>query len=200
MQTKLHLIKTHIMETTTEQLEIIAKAINQTKENVHHQRPYYLLWGWLVVVSSGLHFALLEFTDFTMPWLPWMIVMPVGGIVSAILGYKQEKTAAYKTYLDRALSIIWISLGIGFIVAVVACVLKGVSPSIFTLLLAGIGTFASGRIMKFKPLVVGGILLFAGSIACLFLDPSYQLLVNAIAIFLGYIIPATLIKSPNGEA
>ena len=32
------------MMETTEHLEIADKAINQTRENVHQQNPYYLLW------------------------------------------------------------------------------------------------------------------------------------------------------------
>ncbi|MEO0403681.1 MAG: hypothetical protein AAF193_02305 [Bacteroidota bacterium] len=187
-------------QTANEQLQIISEAIRSTKNNIGNQRIFYVMWGWLVVISSLAHFGMLKM-HYAMPWLPWMILMPIGGILAAILGRRQKQSASYQTYLDRALSLMWISLGIGFIAAVVVSIVLRVSPSIFTLILAGIGTLASGLITKFRPLQLGGIVLLAGGITCAFIPMEWQLLVNAGAIVFGYLLPAYMIKGEsNGIA
>ena len=69
-----------------------------------------------------------------------------------------------------------------------------IQPTIFVLLIAGIGTVVSGLIMKFNPLTISGVLFFVFAIASIFVDKSTILLINTIAILTGYLIPAYLLK------
>tara|TARA_R110002033_G_C3865283_1_gene236822 strand:+ start:148 stop:717 length:570 start_codon:yes stop_codon:yes gene_type:complete len=179
--------------TPTESLKVISEAINQTKENIKDQSFYYIMWGWLISIASFTHYVLL-FKDFKQSYLPWLILMPIGWIVSITYAMKKEKSLKYETYLDVFLKNLWIVIGISFIGIIFISSSLKVNPTSFILLLAGIGTLVSGLTMKFKPLSIGGIMLFIFSIVSLFVGNSETLLVNGIAIIFGYLIPAYLLK------
>ena len=178
-----------------ESLDIISDAIQKTKENIKEQSFYYLLWGWLVPIAAIMNYLILNFSVFKYPYLPWAILMPLGGIITMVYSIKYYKYKSYETYLSVFLKYLWIVLGVSFILIVFISLILKVSPTILTLLLAGIGTLISGLTMKFKPLIWGGILFFLFSLTSIFVDDSLKLLINAIAVIIGYLIPAYILKS-----
>jgi hypothetical protein len=60
-----------------------------------------------------------------------------------------------------------------------------------------LGTFVSGMILKFKPLVIGGVLCWLLTIVSLFVNFDYQLLLAGAAILCSYIIPGHLLRTAN---
>ncbi|WP_194851203.1 hypothetical protein [Nonlabens antarcticus] len=180
-----------------ESLNIIAKAINQTRNNIKDQSFYYILWGWLISIASLANFILISFTEFQYAYLPWLVLVPIGWVGSIWYSVKAEKSKNYETYFEVFLKYLWIVLGISFIVAVFISISLQINPTTFVLLLAGIGTLVSGLTMKFKPLSIGGISLVFFAVATLFVDSSYMLLINSIAVVTGYLIPAYLLKNAN---
>ena len=60
-------------------------------------------------------------------------------------------------------------------------------------LLYGIGTFATGRIIKFTPLIIGGALCFVLAVVSAYQSFSNQLIIIALAILVSYIIPGHLL-------
>jgi hypothetical protein len=178
----------------TESLNIISKAINQTKNNIKEQSFYYIMWGWLITIASFSHYLLLAFTNFKQSYLTWSILIPLGWIISIIYSIKKEKKLKYEPYLDVFIKHLWIVIGISFfIIKFISFSLK-VNPTSFILLLTGIGTLISGLTMKFKPLSIGGVLLFVFSIISLYVNNYETLLINGIAIITGFLIPAYLLK------
>ena len=177
-----------------ESLDIISDAIQKTKENIKEQNFYYLLWGWFASIAAILNYLILNFTTFQYDFLPWAVLMPLGGLVSVFYSIKHRTHKSYETYLNQFLKYVWIVLGISFIVAVFASLILEVNPTIFVLLIAGIGTLISGLIMKFNPLIWGGILFFVFALTSLFFEDSYKLLIFAIAIIIGYLIPAYILR------
>lgn len=178
----------------TESLNIISDAINQTRENLKEQSFYFVLWGSLIPLASITHYLLLKFTDLEHSYIPWLILTPIGWIVSITYSIKRENTNKYETYFDMFLKYLWIVIGLSFIGIIFISFYHKINPTAFILLLAGIGTLVSGLTTKFKPLSFGGIALFIFSIASLFVDNSDTLLINAIAVVIGYLIPAYLLK------
>ena len=177
-----------------ESLDIISDAIQKTKQSIKEQSFYYLLWGWFASIAAIMNYLILNFTTFKYDFLPWAILMPLGGIISMIYSIKYRTHKSYETYLDEFLKYFWIVLGVSFILAVFISLIIKVNPTIFVLLLAGIGTLVSGLIMKFKPLIWGGTLFFVFSLTSIFVDDSLKLLIFAIAIITGYLIPAYILK------
>jgi len=205
LQTTLYLkcslnFKCKIMENSKElspgeSLDIISEAIGRTKENIKGQSFYYIMWGWIITIASFSHYILTSFTDFKLHYLPWLILIPLGWIFSITYGIKSEKVRPYESYFDSFLKYLWVVLGVSFIIAVFISVSLRINPTALVLLLAGIGTLVSGLTLKFKPLSIGGVFLFAFAIASLFVDQSIILLINTIAVIVGYLIPAYLLKN-----
>ena len=179
----------------TESLSIISEAINKTKENIKDQSFYYILWGWLSTIASFIHYLLATFTKYSFDYLPWLILIPLGWIASIWYGIKKSKNKSYETYIELFLKHLWIVVGLSFIVGVFICVSLKINPTPIALLLAAIGTLISGLTLKFKPLSIGGVLLFIFSIVSLFIDTSNILLLHTIALVSGYLIPAYLLKN-----
>jgi hypothetical protein len=65
------------------------------------------------------------------------------------------------------------------------------------LLLVSIPTFVSGIILKFKPLIVGGILFWFFGLINFFVPLEYQNLIGALAMICGYLIPGYLLKGES---
>ncbi|MBS1625448.1 MAG: hypothetical protein JST83_15585, partial [Bacteroidetes bacterium] len=60
--------------------------------------------------------------------------------------------------------------------------------------ITGLVTFASGLMLRFRPMIAGGIVFFALTIACLWVQPVDQLLLEALGVLLGYIIPGIILR------
>lgn len=183
----------------TESLNIISDAIGKTKENIKGQSYYYILWGWVITIASLSHYLLATLTDFKFEFLPWLILIPVGWILSISYSIKKEKVKPYETYFEIFLKYLWIVLGVSFILAVFISATLQINPVVLVLFLAGIGTLISGLTLKFKPLSIGGIFLFAFAIASLYVDKSLVLLIHSVAVVVGYLIPAYLLKNSSSN-
>ena len=70
----------------------------------------------------------------------------------------------------------------------------------FFIMLYGLGTFVSGSIIRFRPLIIGGIIAWALAIGSTFGSYDYQMLFGAAAILVSYIIPAYMLRSRNKTA
>jgi hypothetical protein len=89
----------------------------------------------------------------------------------------------------------WLVLGISFIVVVFVTVSQKLPPFPFTSIIAAIGTLVSGLSMKFRPLIIGGILFFTAAVAGVYVPDMYKPLLLGTVIIAGYLIPGYLLRS-----
>jgi hypothetical protein len=94
---------------------------------------------------------------------------------------------------------LWTGMGISFFVLSMIFNRMGWNNNIFPffIMLYGLGTFVSGRLIQFTPLVVGGIIAWVLAIAATFVSYDYQMLMGAAAILFSYIIPAYMLRKKN---
>ncbi|MBV9987446.1 MAG: hypothetical protein JO301_07195 [Chitinophagaceae bacterium] len=181
---------------TQESLQLIQSMINKTKNVVADDSFYFLLWGWLVFSCCLVQFYLKVYLEFPQHYYVWWL-MPVGGIVSGIYGARQAKKIHVKSFVDESLDYLWIALGLSFIVLVTVNILSGRAwDTAFTyyIVLYAIGTFITGKLLRFKPLVIGGLSNFVIAIVSIKFRYEYQLLLGALAILTSYIIPGHLLR------
>lgn len=174
-----------------ESLKMISAVIGKTKENIRLHSFPFLLWGWLIAIASLLFFVLRSYTHFKPYFLPFPILV-IAGIALTINYYR--RSAAYETYLSDYLKKLWLVLGVSFILVVFINVTHGALPFTYTILIAGIGTLASGLVLRFTPLVVGGVLFLLFSVATAFVPDRYAPLLSGLAVIAGYLIPGYLLK------
>jgi hypothetical protein len=178
-----------------ESLKVIQSMINKTKDAVADDSFYFLLWGWLVFGCCVGQYVLKIFLHYPNHSVVWFL-MPVGGVVSWIYGAQQSKTQKVKSFVNESLEYLWLALAISFIVLVIINVGSGAWQTAFTyyILLYAIGTFVSGSLIRFKPLVYGGLINFALAAASVRFSFDNQLLIGALAILISYIIPGHLLR------
>ena len=170
-------------------LELINEMIASAKKNFQYKGFYLLLWGWVVMLASAGHYVLLQFTDYSRPWAAWWLIV-AGIVASAVYGVKTTKReTSPRTLVDRMFVWIWM----GFLVCYGTFVFFGAElnyeiPAL-TFILAAFAVFLSGALLRFRPLMWGAAVLWAGGTAMFLLPMDMQLLLTVVIIGLGYLIP-----------
>jgi hypothetical protein len=180
--------------TGEESLRIISEMINKTKVNISQGSFHLLFWGWLIFVCSISDYLLTKFTGFTHPYYVWLLVIP-GIFVSMIYGYTSGRKARVYTYANSLYMWTWMGFIFAFVVLFIiqSKRLDQVAP--YILLLAGFPTFVSGFILKFRPLVIGGICFWIIAVIVSFSGPSIAPLGMPFAVVTGYLIPGYMLKN-----
>ena len=184
-----------------ESLRIISEMIHTAKAAIKDNGFFYLLWGWLVFVASLSQYVLLTVLHSPYQDLPWAILMPFGAIVSVIYGRKQGKSRKVKTYVDHFMGFALVAFLVSLFTVLFFMGLKQ-SPELaypLIMMVYGAWLFISGGALKFRPLLIGGGINWALSICSMFVPFQQQLLILALAVLLGYIIPGHMLKANFGK-
>lgn len=174
---------------------MINKAKNQFSENGH----LYLIWGWTVFICSLLQFVLMNYLHYEKHYLVWISVWLIL-IYQVFYLRRQKKQRRVRTYTGEIIGYVWLTFVFllvlfGFILGRVADSEKFaalINPSI--LALYGMPTFLSGIILKFKPLVTGGICCWLLSVLSTFIPVEYHILLCAVAMVVAWIRPGYLLR------
>lgn len=184
------------MNTAEEQLQLIERMIKQSQQKISDNGQFYLLWGWVALSASLIHYGLLHFTDFSMPYLVWIILMPLAGIVSSIMGRKQSKKAERTLYSDKVLPYLWAGCTISMLILIVLGY-KLTWNLVYPLLLIiwAIGLFSSGALIRFKPLMYAAALNWILAIFAFFVAFDVQLLLIACSMLFSYLVPGYMLQA-----
>ena len=176
-----------------ESLDLINSMIGKARKRYTDNSFYFLFWGWLVIAACAAHyvFALYEVID--QPSMAWLLMF-VGAIISAVHGRNKGKRATVTHFTDKLYGWLWLSLGVAMIIIIINGEYVNFQIVPLILMLAGVGTFISGSMMRFKVLQFGAVCLWAMSIFAFRLDEIDQLPAMAAGIALGYLIPGYLMK------
>ncbi len=186
------------MKTAEQQIEFIEEMIATAKGNIGEGSIFYLIWGWSVFIAAGINYYLLNVAQTDLHWLPWPIGMTLAGLLSMIVGFKKGKQGGAKSHLENFLGSLWLGFIITLFVVLSGMWVVGYEAT-YPILMAlyGFGTFASGRMLKFKPLMIGGVCAWICAILSFYYPFSEQLIFIAVAILTAYIIPGHLLAAQN---
>lgn len=188
--------------TPEESFNIINKAISNFKMNYKESAKIFLLWGWILTLASFSNFIILKILHFReayhlMGWFSfanWGVFILMAFTIQFFMLRKIDKNKKVYSHLDRYLNKLWQVTAASFFVATVICINLGIDPPSIMLLIAGIATTTSGLLIKFTPVILGGIAFFIFSIATTFVTNEYLALVTGAAIICGYLIPGYFLK------
>jgi hypothetical protein len=180
--------------TPEDSLLIIQTMINRAKNTVADNSYYFLLWGWLVFAACIGQFVLK--VVFQSPYHPIVWTLSFIGVIFSVLhGVKEGKKIRVRTYIDETLDYLWISIVISYILFGFAFARFGWENCYtFYMLLYAIGSYFTGRALKFSPLVWGAIGAWLLAIASFYAPFDYNILLCALAILVSYIIPGHLLR------
>lgn len=191
------------METTSnfteneQKLQLIYEMIANAKQEINENGFIFLMWGWLVFLSSMVHYIGLQM-GYPQAAAVWFLMI-AGGIFTGIYFSRQNKKEKVKSYLDTFLTYLWIAFGAALFIVLVFQMRLGLSTFPMVMLIYGIGTFVTGGAIKFKPLIIGGIACWLLSIGAFFVDFEMQLLLLAASVLVSYIVPGYLLRKKFNE-
>ncbi len=179
-----------------ESLKLIEQMINRARNTFGENGHLYLLWGWVIAFCSFGHFIMWHLHLVSRPELIWMITW-VTIIYHAVYLRRTKKQRRVKTYSDDILGYVWLVFMI--CLALTAFVLtrsNGWSGmySMF-LVLYGVPTFLSGKILKVRELYAGGIVCWILAIGSTFVTIKFQLLLIMMAVIVAWILPGYAMRA-----
>lgn len=184
--------------TPEQSLELIGQMINKAKNKFGENGHLYLLWGWAILACSLAQFILAYYVKWEHHYMVWFLTWLVF-IYQMIYLTRQKKREKVKTYTDDIIKIVWITFVVlmflfGFLFGKLMGeeYYKFFNPGI--LALYGMPTVLSGAILKFRPLVIGGIVCWILSIISTYIPFQYQLLLLSAAVIAAWIIPGYLMR------
>ncbi|MCX6290642.1 MAG: hypothetical protein NT126_02630 [Bacteroidetes bacterium] len=180
--------------TETESFELIQKMISSAKEEMEDDSFYYLIWGWLVFVASISQFVMIRM-NVEMNFLGWLILMPAGALATILYSRRQEKKQRVKTYVDWIMKYVGIAFMVALFIVLFFQFKLQLNAYPMIMMVYGMWLFVSGASIKFKPIIIGGIINWILCIASFFFAVEIQILILASAVMLGYIIPGHMLKN-----
>lgn len=178
-----------------ESLLLIDNMINQAKNRFSENGFLYLLWGWVILLSSVGHFILIKLQLFKHPEMIWMSTW-LTIIYQVIYLVRKRKQETVKTYSEHIIGYVWMVFGIslGMISFILSKTNNWEAMNPLLLMMYGMPTFLSGVIMRFTALKVGGIICWGLSIVAVLVAPVYVLLLLAVAVIAAWIVPGYLLR------
>jgi hypothetical protein len=178
-------------------LKIIDEMIETSKSNIRHNSIFFLLWGWLVLAASLIHFILIQ-ADYIYSWIPWLVLMISGSLASVIIGYRLGRKTKVWSYFDKMMVYLWYGFFFTILIVMFGTSISRIawtSTTPLIMALYGMGTFISGGILRFKPLLFGGIFCWICSLIAFLVPYEYELLLVAASMLVAYLIPGYMLQS-----
>lgn len=174
-------------------MEIIHQMINQAKTNITDNGLNWLIWGSMLFLTSLATFCFITIGAKNV-FLGWNIF----GLVTILLlayGIFKPRKKLVKTYIGDLMKLV----DIGFVISIFTVIFAmniAVSPNNgfgFLLMIFSFFMLVKGGAANSKVLMFGAAVNWAGAIT-MFInkDFRYDMLIMAIAIFIGYIIPGII--------
>jgi hypothetical protein len=177
-----------------ESLQLIRDMIDKTRSNISSQSHYFLLWGWCTLAACLGQFVLNTVFRYEKHYLVWLITIPCI-IVNTWFTIRDRKSIRVKTYIDDNMEFLWTGVGVSFFVVSMIFVKLGWENCYpFYIMLYGLGSFVTGRILQFKPFLIGGIISWCLAVTSIWFSFEYQPLFACGALLCTYIIPGHLFR------
>ena len=180
---------------TQESLRVIRETIDLAKSGFKEDGFHFLLWGWLVAVASAADWYLAAVLHKEWHSMVWMIMVVVGVPTALIREFRMGKKVQTRNVVREWYGQIWLGYGISMFLAIFLLARLGVSPVPVILTLTGFATYMSGILLRFKPLLIGAAVFWAGALWCMFLNNGQHLLIQSFTAVLGYLTPGYLLNN-----
>jgi hypothetical protein len=183
--------------TTEQSLDIITKMIHQAQGNVKRSSIYLLLWGFVTAAANLGMFTLMQL-KYPHPYLVWLAGIPAW-LATIYISYKHRKNARTRSHLDKINAFLWFSYGITIFIIVVFGNKINYQLNPIILIISALPALVSGTIIKFRPLIVGGILFWVLGILCFLIEGPWQYLIGAVAVTTGYLVPGFKLRNKSDD-
>lgn len=191
--------------TPNESLGVITEMINNLREDYRNNAYYFILWGWITTLASVTHYFVLLFLRRNEMYsimgisslVLWITFCGAAFIIQHIHQTKHEQKNS--SLYERFIKALWLAAGLNIAALTAICFKLEIYPPVLILPIIGMATLIIGIIIRFKPLIAGGFIFIASAIIIAFWLYEYNLIVTAVAIILGYLVPGYMLKKSKSE-
>ncbi len=187
-------MKTENALSPTESLGIIGDMIDQARFNFSKNSFYFLMWGGLMIAAATLQLLGKSTFQLDLFWIGWPVAGIIGGVISGIQGKRIADQVGHQTHIDNMYGAVWIIYFITLILLIPALVTNGIDPSGYVMILTGLPTVFTGKLIRFKPLVLGGSTFWILGLVAIFFLPDYGEVLFILSMITGYIIPGFMMR------
>lgn len=182
----------------SESLRIITEMISNAKRETAGDGGFQmLLWGWVIALCNFGHYILFNL-GYEYPYIVWLLVVPAA-FISFWKGMQLSRKARVKSHISDVINQLWITVFVGIIIILAFMPIIFFNQNPIILILAGIGMFVTGALIKAKVVKGGGLLLLVAAVISFMLPVSEQYLLSGFAILLGYLAPGYYLKKQYRE-
>ena len=187
--------------TPEESLLLIAKTIEETKRKFEENGYLLLFWGILIFIVTLSQFLIASLNLNIGIGLP-ALLYPLAAIYTFIFFQKKEKRNKLpKTILGNIIQAMGIVLGANLLIlGFLFHTQLGLTLIPIFLILLSFWTIICGVAIKFKPLLIGGILLNLSAFIAFFIKWQYHFLIMSFVSVVAFIIPGLLFNKEIGRA
>ncbi len=180
--------------TPSESLKLIETMIGQAKQSFRRNSFYFLMWGVLLIAAMVFNYVM-ALQDSPIGKYAWPVVGLLGGLLSWLHGARETKEQHVRTIMDRMMIWVWAGYLATMLVIMMGSGASGGAMSAASIIvLTGLPTFLTGQLMRFKPLIFGGVLFWVLGAAAYFVDMQAVALLYIAAMLFGYLLPGYLLK------
>ena len=176
-------------------MRLITSMINKARNVVSENGFLYIVWGWVILICCVVQ--LLSDLLFHYPYAYYIWFSTYAVLIFQIIYLvRKKKSGITKTYTEEINAFVWIAFAIGAMLMVFICVTMKANQLILPLLLVfyGLPTFLSGAVLKFTPLLIGGISCWILAFLSAIIEFEFQLVLIAIAVISAWLIPGYLLQ------
>lgn len=177
-----------------ESLSLINEMISGARARMSENGFIYLFWGWLILVAALAQFIMLNTGLGAYNYYPYLLAIP-GAIYTAVYESRGKRKNQQADYTGTIMAAVWITAGLNMLIAgfVFAPVLQ-MSPVSFILIILGLATVISGAVIRFRPLIWGGIISNLAGIAAVFIGYAWHPVLVIAAILAADLIPGYMLR------
>ena len=177
--------------TTQESLSIITEMIQRAKGNIRANSIYFVVWGIVMIIANLGMFILIKMA-YPNPHYVWAISIPAW-IFSLYLGIRRGRRNRVSSHLDHISGALWISFGISTFALVGFGHMINYEMNPVILIASAVPTLVSGVIIRFRPLIIGGISFWVSGVLCFLVPFPWEYIIGAAGVAIGFLIPGILL-------
>jgi hypothetical protein len=176
-------------------LRLITSMIETTKNSISDNSIFFLMWGWGTVIACAVQYYMKAILNNPYHGLAWLII-PLLFILQFFIISSRRKRETVKTFIGDASAYLWTAVGLSYFILLFIFGKIGWEYCFpFYIIFYGVGTYVSGRLIKFRPMAIGGLICFPLAVAAVYVDFDYRIIMLGIAIFISYVIPGHLLRA-----
>ncbi|MDD5186286.1 MAG: hypothetical protein PHS84_13585 [Paludibacter sp.] len=186
----------------SQSMKVIREMIQVSQKRLKNDGILFILWGWYMFYTRMMSFVLqkIVYTHQIKTAIDYFGIAFTVFTLGFSIYYLIKQHSKVKTYIGISLRYVWISLLVCF--SITNMIINNVNHSVnfelqhpvFMVFIA-LAIVITGGIIRYKPVVFGGIIFGLLALGCSYLKLNEQFLLEAIAWLVAFVIPGHILFS-----